>query len=236
MKQRKLISVLLVTSLLIASSFVLQSFSTGIEGGNVDVSYEYGKNRDSEHLLYVNIDEKDIAFEFAKCIEVFSDELHTNKIPLLNYDANESQMIFRLPNEMLIPDTLYIKAPILLYPKSIAPIATSISTNTTSNVSINDVAWFEIDNITLSENPESKVLSVNIIALDEKEKVPRFSKIVIGESEYGAVSSIKFDDDMYFETGILNFHLPLETDMGNMQLIIGDILLRSSLPNEKLVK
>ena len=96
-----------------------------------------------------------------------------------------------------------------------------------TDVQIHGKEWFKITDIEETTAMGCPALAVSVEATGDGRVMPRIPKLVIGGEEYGSVSTIVFDDNENFESGMFVFVLADGVSWTNGEIVIDNVLNRN---------
>lgn len=242
MKSTKwLVPVLILVVLLTASAFmIIPSVRLSRSGHDIDVSYQNAEFSDSEDTLEIYVEYKSAAgesFEIGQNITVATDREFTNVLQMKGGKPVDGIYVYEFDASGLEDvKTLYVKPPILYVPTEITPVSVPLSEGKVAKINTGlsqskntGKDWFTVESVDIGGSGSATV-TINALSGD----VPRFMKIVNGESEYVNLSSVaNFDNDTgNFEYGEYSFILPADSEdeaaafMETASLVVTDALIR----------
>lgn len=240
MKSTKwLVPVLILVVLLTASAFmIIPSVRLSRSGHDIDVSYPNAEL--SGDTLEITVEFKTTAgeyFEVGRHIIVATDSDFTNVLPMTGCKPAGGIYVYEYDAKGLDDvKTLYVKPPIVYVPTEITPVSVPLSEGKVAKINTGlsqskntGKDWFTVESVDIGGSGSATV-TINALSGD----VPRFMKIVNGESEYVNLSSVaNFDNDTgNFEYGEYSFILPADSEdeaaafMETASLVVTDALIR----------
>ena len=242
MKSRKLIVLVaaIMCGLLLCAFAVIPTVRLSYGGEhNVDVSYRGAQFSKDKLTITVNYESDGEFFEIGRDIVVATDSNFNNPLRMKNCDVGDGSYAYEFNSENLDNiKTVYIKPPILYMPVEITPVSVPMVAGKVAKMSTEDVNfetaganWFFVDTVNVEEESEG-VYRVKIVVGAKAKDLPRFPKLVNGETQIGGISALHFDENDNFEYGEFLFSINASSEkeaamiVATSSLVVSDALIR----------
>ncbi|MBR4057901.1 MAG: hypothetical protein IKK00_07190 [Oscillospiraceae bacterium] len=237
-KKWMLLAAVLILLLALSAFIIIPAVRLSRSGHDIDVSYPNAEL--SGDTLEITVEFKTTAgeyFEVGRHIIVATDPDFTNVLPMTGCKPADGIYVYEYDAKGLDDvKTLYVIPPIVYVPTEITPVSVPLAEGKVAKFSDDDpdakIAgkdWFTVESVDIGESGAATVV-INALSGD----VPRYLKIVNGESEYANLSSVNNfkNDTSDFKSGEYTFALPIDSEdeaaafMESASLVVTDALIR----------
>ena len=207
---------------------------------NVDVSYRDAQFSEDKLTLTVNYESDGEFFEIGRDIVVATDSNFNNPLKMRKCDVgDDGSYTYEFHSENFDNiKTVYIKPPILYMPAEITPVSVPMVAGKVARMSTEDANfetaganWFSVDTVNVEEASKG-VYMVKIVVGAKAKDLPRFPKLVNGETQIGGISALHFDENDNFEYGEFSFSINASSEkeaamiVATSSLVVSDALIR----------
>jgi len=237
-KKWMLLAAVLILLLALSAFLIIPAIRLSRSGHDIDVSYPNAEL--SGDTLEITVEFKTTAgeyFEVGRHIIVATDRDFTNVLQMTGCKPADGIYVYEYDAKGLDDvKTLYVIPPIVYVPTEITPVSVPLTEGKVAKFSDDDpdakIAgkdWFTVESVDIGESGAATVV-INALSGD----VPRYLKIVNGESEYANLSSVNNfkTDTSDFDYGEYTFALPIDSEdeaaafMESAALVVTDALIR----------
>lgn len=237
-KKWMLLAAVLILLLALSAFIIIPAVRLSRSGHDIDVSYPNAEL--SGDTLEITVEFKTTAgeyFEVGRHIIVATDPDFTNVLPMTGCKPADGIYVYEYDAKGLDDvKTLYVIPPIVYVPTEITPVSVPLTEGKVAKFSDDDPdakiagkEWFAVESVDIGESGAATVV-INALSGD----VPRYLKIVNGESEYANLSSVNNfkTDTSDFKSGEYTFALPIDSEdeaaafMESAALVVTDALIR----------
>lgn len=237
-KKWMLLAAVLILLLALSAFLIIPAIRLSRSGHDIDVSYPNAEL--SGDTLEITVEFKTTAgeyFEVGRDIIVATDPDFTNVLQMTGCKPADGIYVYEYDAKGLDDvKTLYVIPPIVYVPTEITPVSVPLAEGKVAKFSDDDPdakiagkEWFTVESVDIAESGAATVV-INALSGD----VPRFLKIVNGESEYANLSSVNNfkNDTIDFDYGEYTFALPIDSEdeaaafMESASLVVTDALIR----------
>ena len=237
-KKWMLLAAVLILLLALSAFLIIPAIRLSRSGHDIDVSYPNAEL--SGDTLEITVEFKTTAgeyFEVGRHIIVATDPDFTNVLQMTGCKPADGIYVYEYDAKGLDDvKTLYVIPPIVYVPTEITPVSVPLAEGKVAKFSDDDPdakiagkEWFTVASVDIGSSGAATVV-INALSGD----VPRFLKIVNGESEYANLSSVNNfkTDNSDFKSGEYTFVLPIDSEdeaaafMESASLVVTDALIR----------
>lgn len=237
-KKWMLLAAVLILLLALSAFIIIPAVRLSRSGHDIDVSYPNAEL--SGDTLEITVEFKTTAgeyFEVGRHIIVATDPDFTNVLQMTGCKPADGIYVYEYDAKGLDDvKTLYVIPPIVYVPTEITPVSVPLTEGKVAKFSDDDpdakIAgkdWFTVASVDIGSSGAATVV-INALSGD----VPRYLKIVNGESEYANLSSVNNfkNDTSDFDYGEYTFFLPIDSEdeaaafMESAALVVTDALIR----------
>ncbi len=237
-KKWLLIAAVLIALLALSAFLIIPAVRLSRSGHDIDVSYPNAEL--SGDTLEITVEFKTTAgeyFEVGRHIIVATDPDFTNVLQMTGCKPADGIYVYEYDAKGLDDvKTLYVIPPIVYVPTEITPVSVPLAEGKVAKFSDDDPdakiagkEWFTVASVDIGSSGAATVV-INALSGD----VPRFLKIVNGETEYVTLTSVNNfkTDTSDFDYGEYTFALPIDSEdaaaafMESAALVVTDALIR----------
>lgn len=196
-------------------------------GQSVDVSYPSAQLKDNTLTIVVEYDSAGAFFEIGRDIVVATDRDFSAQLRRSGSTVEGNRYIHQYLVKGAVPETLYIKPPILYIPTEIDAVTVPLRPVDDAPVD----AWLTVSAIDAKEAAEG-MYTILVTVTANTADLPRFPRLVVGDRVIGGAAALNFDEDGNFASGVFQYDVKADskeaalTQVANANIVVENALLR----------
>lgn len=237
------VSITLVAAVLCAFAVVPSSTLRTEIGNKVTISYPTSAQlKEGKLEICADYYAYGADFEVVQDITVATDREFSNKLELSDVDVDNTKYtyIFDAPEAV---DKVYVAPPIVMIPDTIDRVDIALHEANCLTANRSEPALFAVEDvrmttqqISLSERTNNSLEAIRVeVRGNGGEIIPRLPMLKVGDTEYGGIHTIIYDENNNFESGVFVFVLPQGVSAANIinnpntVISVSEVLVKSTI-------